>query len=126
MSITLSRIGLAAAIGVLSSPVLAADEAPAAKRDCSVCGDPTWPDLRTPAPAFDFGVRPDGELAAAPRDGTWPEVREPAPAVALRPAAGDGPAVVQGDPTWPEMATAAPALHVGGDRANERIAHSSR
>lgn len=126
MDVTRKHLAVAAVLAALSLPALAADDSPAAKQDCSVCSDPTFPEIRTPAPAFVFRAQPGGESDPTPFDPTQPEVKEPAPALALRARAADGPAAVQGDPTWPEWAAAAPALHLEGDRSEERVARAKK
>lgn len=110
-SITL-HVAVAATIGALSLPAFADDERSAPKQDCSVCDDPTWPEIQRPMPAI--ALRSDAGAAdrVVQIDPTWPELRNPMPAIALRPDGTGEPADVQTDPTWPEMESAAPALAV--------------
>lgn len=86
MSSTKSRIALAALVAALSTPALAADAA-----TCSVCDDPTWPDVENPAPAV-AAYAQGGEAEALVRaDPTWPETKSAAPALALVPHADESP-----------------------------------
>lgn len=106
------RVAVAAALGAVSFPAFAAGEGPAVDPDCSICGDPTWPEIQHPMPAI--AIRSDADAAdrVLQIDPTWPELRNPVPTIALERDAADGPADVQTDPTWPEMTSAAPALAV--------------
>lgn len=79
MRSTKSRLALAAALAVLATPALA-DEA-----TCSVCADPTFPELERPAPALTLhgpGGAVDGAVEVDP---TWPADAPRSPAVALVP-----------------------------------------
>jgi len=127
MSRTRTRIPVVAALlGALSIPALAADEAPVAKQDCSVCDDPTWPELRAPLPAIVLSADATTEIAAVQLDPTWPEIRDTAPAIILGPGIDGELADVLRDPTWPAIATVAPGLQVNGHRASGDVAHGDR
>lgn len=122
MSISLTnRVAVAAVLGALSFPALAGGEGPTTKQDCSVCGDPTWPEIRSPMPAIVLRSDPGAAKAVLQIDPTWPEIREPMPAIALGPGTGGEPASVQGDPTWPAMASVAPPLEVRPRRTEDRV-----
>ncbi len=123
MSSTKSRVAIAAVLGALALPALAGGAGPAAKRDCSVCDDPTWPEIQEPMPAVVLPSDPGAGTAVLQIDPTWPEIREPMPAIALRPDPGGEPADVQRDPTWPTMASVAPALEVRPQEPEGRVAH---
>ena len=118
-------IAVAAVFSVLSLPASAADEASAARQDCSVCDDPTWPEIQDPAPTLALEPGTGSELASVQGDPTWPEIQDPAPALALAPETDGALASVQDDPTWPAMATVAPHLamkpvHAKGQVASRR------
>jgi hypothetical protein len=97
-----SRIALAAALAVISVPTLA-DEG----RTCSICGDPTFPAIESPAPALALSAD-GGEAAASLRaDPSWPGADIASPAIRLEPRPEDGPQIDPLNPTAPEMKYAA-------------------
>ena len=75
---TLSSIALAAALAAISTRSLA-DEG----STCSVCSDPTFPAIDSPAPAL--VMKPDGgETAEALNaDPSWPRTASASPAIRL-------------------------------------------
>jgi hypothetical protein len=121
MSTTKRHLAFAAALAALSLPAFAGDEAPAAKQDCSVCNDPTFPELRVPAPAFVLSN--DGGTASASlrNDPTQPEIREPAPVIVLGGDDAGEPSALRSDPTWPATSSLAPALVVKPHAAEDRV-----
>lgn len=105
------RIAVAASLAALSLPALAAESS------CSVCGDPTFPQLENPAPAMT--LRGDGSPSAVRSDPTFPQVAVLAPAAVLTPHASDAPDVdpVEGTPNLhvalvPQPSAVQPALQV--------------
>ncbi len=98
MSSRNSRIALAAVLAALSAPALA-DDAPA----CSVCGDPTWPALQSPAPAIALEAQGGEAEALAAADPTWPETTSAMPAIALSPHRSDGPRAEPAVPSAPRV-----------------------
>jgi hypothetical protein len=116
-----SRAGLvaiAAVLGALSFSA-AADDAPAARQDCSVCNDPTWPEVHSPAPAVSLATSADTGSVFGQADPTWPEVRQPSPAIALTARSDDELAA---DPTWPATEPVAAALPIGRPASADRVA----
>ncbi|HEY6005190.1 MAG TPA: hypothetical protein VIV57_20085 [Anaeromyxobacter sp.] len=97
-----SRIALAAALAAISVPTLADDA-----RTCSICGDPTFPAIDSPAPAL--ALHSDGGQAAAllRADPTWPDAGVASPAIRLEPRPEDGPQIDPLNPTAPELEYAA-------------------
>jgi hypothetical protein len=122
MSNTTRRAAVAAVLCALSLPAFAGGEGFAAKQDCSVCDDPTWPELRDPMPAVTLGADRGAARTAVQIDPTWPELQSPMPAIALRMEAAAEPADVQSDPTWPAMPSVAPALAVNPHGSDDRVA----
>lgn len=114
---------VAAVLCALSLPAFAHGEGLAVKQDCSVCNDPTWPELQDPMPPVILDAQPGAPRNAVQIDGTWPELQNPMPAIALRVDAAAEPADVQSDPTWPAMPSVAPALAVKARASDDRVAH---
>jgi hypothetical protein len=112
MSSTKWHVAVVAALGALSFPAFASGEGPATKQDCSVCGDPTWPEIRNPMPAIVVASDAGARTTALQNDPTWPEIRNPLPAIVFPADTGGEPAAVLSDPTWPTMSSVAPALVV--------------
>jgi len=123
MSSTIRRAAVAAVLCALSLPAFAGDASFDAKQDCSVCGDPTWPEIRDPMPAVVIRADPSAARSVVQIDPTWPELQSAMPAIALRADATDEPADVQSDPTWPAMPSVAPALAVKPHASDARVAH---
>jgi hypothetical protein len=119
MSSNARRVAVALALGALSLPALAGAGGSATNQDCSVCDDPTWPELRSPMPPI--VIARDAAIPVLQIDPTWPEIQQPMPVLALTREARDEPADVQTDPTWPAMASVAPAIEVRRLAAQERI-----
>ncbi len=122
MTITKTRIALAAVLGTLSSPAFAGGDGPTRGQDCSVCDDATWPELREPMPAVVIAEDAGTRSTAVREDPTWPELRDPAASIVLSPDSAGGLADVQRDPTWPTMSSVAPALEVESHEAERRVA----
>ncbi len=122
MTITKSRIAVAAVLGTLSFPAFAGSDGTTRGEDCSVCDDPTWPELREPMPAV--VIRDDGvtRSSAVQTDPTWPEIPEPAAVIVLRSNGGEDLSAVQTDPTWPAMSSVAPPLEVERQEPERRVA----
>jgi len=92
-----TRLATAALAAALSAPAAALAGEP-----CTVCGDPTWPELATPAPAAT--IPGTGERAAILADPTAPAMAYAAPAATLVAHEAEGDIFV---PTfWEE-----PAVH---------------
>lgn len=98
MRSTKSRFALAAVLAALSAPVLADDAAP-----CSVCDDPTWPALESPARSVALGAQVAEPAALAAADGTWPQGLAAAPSVALAPHRSTGPKAEPAVPSAPTV-----------------------
>jgi hypothetical protein len=120
----IARVAVAAVLGALALPALGADDR-AAKQDCTVCNDPTFPQVENPMPAIGLPYD-DGSAAASLRaDPNQPEVRQPAPAIALGgPLPEAAPTDLSRDPNWPAATTArlAPALVPGPEMDEYRAA----
>jgi hypothetical protein len=97
-----SRIALAAALAAISTPALAKDA-----RTCSICGDPTFPAIESPAPALALSADAGEAEAFLSADPTWPDAGAAAPAIRLEPRPEDGPQLDPLNPTAPEMNYAA-------------------
>jgi hypothetical protein len=78
------------AAAALAAPALAAAlAAPAlAGEPCTVCDDPTWPEIASPAPATT--LRPGTEKPAILSDPTAPAMAQAAPAARLVPHEAEG------------------------------------
>jgi hypothetical protein len=115
------HIAVAAIFGALSPPAFASGEGFDPKRECSVCDDPTWPELRDAMPAIVVPATADTRTAILESDPTWPEIREPAPAIVLRPDNAGDLAAVQSDTTWPTTSSFAPALRIHRRQPEGRV-----
>jgi hypothetical protein len=93
------RIALAAVLAAFSAPALAADPA----KDCTVCSDPTWPNLDNLMPGI--GLNGPAETGKRPSPGgvaPWLAANYQSPGVGV--AASDvATGSVYSDPTWPQM-----------------------
>lgn len=93
------RIALAAVLAAFSAPALAADPA----KDCTVCSDPTWPNLDNLMPGI--GLDGPAETGKRPSPGgvaPWLAASYQSPGVGV--AASDvSSSSVYSDPTWPQL-----------------------
>jgi hypothetical protein len=106
------RFAVGVVLGAMSLPAFAADKGASATQVCGVCADPTWGEMRDPAPALVLESQADTEVAVASSDPTLPEARAAAPAIFDAPRSAGLPPTILSDPTLPTMATAAPAIPI--------------
>lgn len=85
MRSTKSHFALAAVLAALSTPALADDASL-----CSVCGDPTWPELDNPAPALTLRSQGGEVEALVGADPTWPAETAALPGIAVVAQPADG------------------------------------
>ena len=97
------RIALAAVLAAFSAPALAADPG----RDCTVCSDPTWPNLDNLMPGIGLnGPAETGKRASPGGVAPWLAANYQSPGVGVAASDVTGSSVYS-DPTWPQ--TRAPA-----------------